>query len=168
MIIVGDNDFTPFQQDEKYLKLKVTLNLTSEDEHEPYVDIFIRTIKEKARLCLSLIPLTHLLKRLTVELVYCQLFWYNFLTPEDYISTNLGPGAIVIGRSYDYDKICGPGTMFGWCVQTYEHTSNIMRGRTVSTITFRPSDKDRLTTIALLLDNNYIVENTLHSQCPMN
>ena len=74
VLIVGDNGFVPLQQDENHLELKETLNLTSEDEHEQHVESFIRTIKEKARTCLSLILFTYLPKRLTVELVYCRLF----------------------------------------------------------------------------------------------
>ena len=74
-----------------------------------------------------------------MELIYCQLYWYNFTIPEDYVSDRLGPGAIVLGRTYDFNKLCGPGTRFGEYVQTHEDTDNTMRERTVGAITLWPS-----------------------------
>ena len=54
------------------------------------------------------------------EMVYLQVFWYNYRIPENYISTTLGPAAIVLGRTYDYNHLCGEGTKFGEFVQTHE------------------------------------------------
>ena len=51
----------------------------------------------------------------------------------------MGPGTIVLGRTYDYNNILGPGTLFGEYVQTHEDTDNTMRERTVGAITLRPS-----------------------------
>ena len=53
------------------------------------------------------IPFTKLPKRMIVELVYAMIYWYNFTVPEDYISTTLEPGAIVLGRTYDFNAVCG-------------------------------------------------------------
>ena len=137
--IAADNGFAPLLNDEEFIALGVFLNLTSQDEHQPHVERFIRTIKEKCRMCLSLTPFTKLTKRLVIELVYCQTYWYNFTIPSDYISDRLGPGTIVLGRTYDYNNILGPGTLFGEYVQTHEDTDNTMRERTVGAITLRPS-----------------------------
>ena len=43
--IAADNEFAPLSQDETFLSLQVVMNLTSEDEPEPFADRFIRTIK---------------------------------------------------------------------------------------------------------------------------
>lgn len=139
VLIVADNGFASLLEDESFLALGVRLNITSEDEHEPHVERFIRTIKEKVRMVFSQLPFEQLPRRMTIELVYCQIFWYNFTIPEDYISEHLSPGNIILGRVYDYSKICGPGSSFGEYVQTHERTDNTLTERTVSAITLRPS-----------------------------
>ena len=137
--IVADNGFAPLLQNNDFLTLGVNLNLTSEDEHEPHIERFIRTLKERCRMCFSLLPFSKVPRRLAIELVYCQTYWYNFTIPADYISDRLGLAAIMTGRTYDYNKICGEGTQFGEYVQTHESTDNTMRERTVGAITLRPS-----------------------------
>ena len=71
---------------------------------------------------------------MVVELVYNMIFWYNFTVPEDYISNTLGPGAIILGRTYDFNMICGEGTKYGEYVQTHKKTTNTMHAKTVSDI----------------------------------
>ena len=137
--IAADNGFAALMDNEKFLTFGVVLNLTSQDEHQPHVERFIRTLKERCRMCFSLLPFKRIPKRMTVELVYCQIYWYNFTIPYDYVSDRIGPGTIVLGRTYDYNKILGPGTLFGEYVQTHEDTDNTMRERTVGAITLRPS-----------------------------
>ena len=137
--IPSDNEFAPLLEDKKVLMFGIMLNLTSQDEHQPHVERFIRTLNERCRMCFSLLPFSNIPKRVTLELVYCQVYWYNFTIPEDYISDRLGPGAIVLGRVYDYQKILGPGTLFGEYVQTHEDTVNTMREMIVEILTLRPS-----------------------------
>ena len=70
-------------------------------------------------------------RRMVVELVSCQIYWYNFMTPEDYISNSLGPASIVTGRTYDYNVLCGEGWVYGEYVQTNEKIDNTIMERTV-------------------------------------
>ena len=137
-LIVADNGFASLLTDDKFPTLGMPLNTTSEDEHEPHIERFIRT-KEKVRMVYSQLPFQRLSRRITIELVYSQIFWYNFTILEDYISNHMSPGTIVFGRVYDYSKICGPGSLFGEYVQTHEQTDNTLADRTVSAITLRPS-----------------------------
>ena len=88
-------------------------------------------------MCFATLKYPRLPKRMTVELVYNRVFWYNYVIPEDYISQTLGSAAIVIGRTYNYNKLCGPGAKYGDYVQTDERTDNSMRPRTVGTICMR-------------------------------
>ena len=85
------------------------------------------------------VPFTKLPKIIVVELVYATIFWYSITIPEDYISITLGLGAIILGRTYDYNMLCGEGLKFGEYVQTHEKTTTTMRTRTVSTICLCPS-----------------------------
>ena len=76
--------------------------------------------------------------RMMIELVFSQVFLFNFTIPEDYISKKSLRG-IVTGVVYDYNKICGEGTRYGEYVQRYEKIDNTMRLRTVSAICIRPT-----------------------------
>ena len=119
--------------------MEITLNLTAEDKHEPHIERFNRTIKEKCRMCIAGTPFAKLPKRMIVEMVYGMVFWHNFTIPNDYISNTMGPGSIILGQRYDYNMLCGPGSKFGEYVQTHEKTTNTMRARTVSAICLRPT-----------------------------
>ena len=94
---------------------------------------------KKCRMGIAGVPFTKLPKIMTVELVYTMIFWYNFTIPEDYVSNTLGPGAIVLGHTYNYNALCGEGSKYGEYVQTHDKTTNTMRERTVSAICLRPS-----------------------------
>ena len=88
------------------------------------------------------IPFIWLPKRMIVEMVHAQVYWFNFTIPENYISNTL-PAAIILGQTYDYNRISGPGSKFGEYVQTHEKTDNTMRPRTVSAICLRPSGNNQ-------------------------
>ena len=47
LAIGADNAFEPLLREPKFLWLRITLNITSEDEHEPYSERFNRTLKER-------------------------------------------------------------------------------------------------------------------------
>ena len=117
----------------------ITFNTTSEDEHEPFIEAFNKFLKERCRMCHSALPFLRMPRRITVELVYLQVYWINFFIPKDYIATTLSPGAIVNGQTYDYNVVCGPGSQFGTYVPTHESTDNTMAPRTISAITLRPT-----------------------------
>ena len=59
------------------------------------------------------------------------------MTPEDYISNSLGPASIVTGRIYDYNVLCGDGSIYGEYVQTNKKKDNTMKERSVSAMTMR-------------------------------
>ena len=50
MAIAADDAFEPMKQNSDFIDLKITLNITSEDEHEPYIERFNRTLKERCRM----------------------------------------------------------------------------------------------------------------------
>ena len=138
--IAADGAFEPMKQNDDSVDLKVDLNICAENEHEPYSERFNQIMKERRRMCFSTLPFRTIPRRMTVELVSCMAFWYNFVTPEDYISQTLGPGSIVTGRTYDYNMLCGPGSVYMEYIQTNEKTDSTMKERTVSAITLRPTD----------------------------
>ena len=139
LAIAADYAFEAIRINEGFMATGINLNTTSQDEHEPHIERFNRFLKERCRMCFSTLPFLRMPRRMTVELVYLQVFWINFYIPRDYISTTLSPGTIMTGRVYDYNMLCGSGTQFGTYVRTHENTDNTMRSRTVSAITLRPT-----------------------------
>ena len=137
--VAADYAFEAIRENEDFMATTITLNTTSEDEHEPFIERFNRFLKERCRMCFSTLPFTRIPRHMTIEMVYLQIYWINFFIPRDYISTTLSPGAIVTGSVYDYNKVCGPGSQYGEYVRTHEKTDNTMAARTVSAITLRPT-----------------------------
>ena len=135
----ADNGFSTLEHNLEFVELQITLNLATKDDHEPYIEMFNRIIKEKYKMGITGVPFTKLPKRMAVELVHAMILWYNFIILDDYISNALGPGAIILGRTYDYNILCEQGSKFEENVQTHEKTTINMLTRTVSVIYLRPS-----------------------------
>ena len=74
-----------------------------------YIERFKRTLKEKYRMGIHGVLFNRFPRRMVVELVYAHVFWHNFTIPDDYISDSLGPEAVVLGRTYDYNNLYGEG-----------------------------------------------------------
>ena len=137
--VTVDNGFSALKHNPDFIELKITLNLIAEDEYEPYIERFNRTIKEKCRLGIPGVPFTKLSKRMVAKLVYDMIFWYNFTIPENCTSNILGPGAIILDRTYNYNMLCGQGSKFREYMQTITRKTNTMHARTVSAICLRSS-----------------------------
>ena len=108
--IAADYAFEAIRHNEDFANAEVPLNATSEDEHAPFIERFNRLLKERCGTCYSTLPFLRMPRRMTAELIYLQIFWISFFVLRDYISDVLSPGAIVMGRSYDYNQLCGPGS----------------------------------------------------------
>ena len=54
--IAVDNAFEPTKQNPDFIDLKIPLKITSEDEHEPYIERFNRTLKERCRMFFATLP----------------------------------------------------------------------------------------------------------------
>ena len=51
LAIVADYAFEAIRQDEAFMKTSITINTTSEDEHEPFIEYFNRFLMEQCRMC---------------------------------------------------------------------------------------------------------------------
>ena len=76
--IAADNTFEPMKQNPEFIGFKIPLNITSEDDHEAYIERFNRTLKERCRMYFTILSFKKSTRRLVVELVYLQFFWLNF------------------------------------------------------------------------------------------
>ena len=75
--IAVDNAFEPTKQNPDFIDLKIPLNITSKDEHEPYIERYNITLKERCRMCFTTLPFKQITRRMVVELVYLQFFLFN-------------------------------------------------------------------------------------------
>ena len=58
----ADNAFSALKHIPEFIELEIMLSLTAEDEHEPYIERFNRTIEEKGRMGITGVPFTKLPK----------------------------------------------------------------------------------------------------------
>jgi len=135
--IHADNEFEAVRPELLDLPHPPTLNVTSNDEHVPDIERYIRTVKERARCVWNTMPFTKIPTRMTVELVHSCVFWLNSFPPNDGISPTMSPRCIIVGSQLDFNKHCR--VEFGAYAQTHEEHDNSMATRTTGAIALRPT-----------------------------
>ena len=68
--IAANNDFKALETNPDFIELNISANLSTDNEHEPYIERFNRTIKEKCRMGIVGTLFTKLPRRMIVELAY--------------------------------------------------------------------------------------------------
>ena len=74
MEVAVDYAFEAMRTNQGFMKMSITLNTTSEDEHELFIEAFTKFLKERCRICHSALPFLRIPRRMTVELVYLQVY----------------------------------------------------------------------------------------------
>ena len=161
--IAADSGFKAMKTNSEFIELKITLNITAEDEHEPYIKRFNRTLNEMYRMGIAGVPFTILPKRMVVELVYTMVYWFNYTIPEDYVSNTLGPGAIILGKTYDYNKMCGNGSKSGEYAQTHKKITHTIKPRKVSAICMRPTENTQGSFYYYSIWSGYLIHRRRHT-----
>jgi hypothetical protein len=116
---------------------RVTLNITSNDEHVGEIERYNRTIKERVRSIFNSLPFTRMPRRMIIEMAKSAVFWRNAFPADDGISDEMSPRAIVTGNTLDYRRHCQ--YEFGEYVQTHEEHDNSMNSRTIGALALRPT-----------------------------
>ena len=122
-------------------ELGITMNCVAAEEHVPEIERGIRTIKDRARSVVSMLPFKQLPARIVIELIHYCVFWLNSFPAPKGISDSLSPRAIVVGSTVDYAAHCK--LEFGSYVQTHEPHDNSMLPRTTGAIALRPTGNDQ-------------------------
>ena len=115
----------------------ITLNTVAANEHVPEIERHIRTIKERTRSVVTMLPFQRFPARITIELIYYCVFWLNSFPAEGGISDTMSPRSIIVGSVVDYTNHCK--IEFGTYVQTHEAHDNTMLPRTTGAIALRPT-----------------------------
>lgn len=100
----GNGEFEHLQAD--LADVHAQLNVTSEDEHVPEVERYIRTIKECTRAVYNTVPFKRLPGMMIVEMVHSCNYWLNMFPVNDGVSALQSPRRIMTGQSSDYELHC--------------------------------------------------------------
>jgi hypothetical protein len=114
-----------------------SLNITSESEHVPEIERYIRTLKERSRGAYNTVPFKTLPAVMIVEMVHASNFWLNMFPAGDGVSATQSPRQIMTGQQCDYKLHCK--VQFGEYVQVHESHDNSMLTRTTGAIALRPT-----------------------------
>ena len=137
IILMMDGQFNKDNLDGEIATFGIALNVVAAEEHVPEIERHIRTIKERARSVITMLPFTRYPARIIIELIYFCVFWLNSFPATGGISDTLSPRTIILGSTLDYAAHCK--LEFGTYVQTHEQHDNSMLPRTTGAIALRPT-----------------------------
>lgn len=136
--VMGDGEFVPLEQHMVDLPGAPKLNLTSPNEHEPYIERHIRVVKERTRSIWNLLPFTHIPQPMLTYMIFYVVKLLNSFLAKGGISEQYSPKAILAGEIIHYKYYTMP---FGTYCQVHEEDSpqNSMSPRTQGAISLGPS-----------------------------
>ena len=90
----------------------VECNTTAAKEHVSKAERMIRSIKERTRDLLAMLPFSHLPRRMKIEFVYFIVLWLNAFPVRSRISSTFSPQELLVRWQLDCKKHCRvlPGT----------------------------------------------------------
>ena len=136
-VILMDGEFDKDGLVGDVAELGININCVAAEEHVPEIERHIRTIKERSRSVVGMLPFKQLPARIVIELIHYVVFWLNSFPVQGGISDVLSPRALVVGSTIDYATHCK--IEFGAYVQTHEPHDNSMLPRTTGAIALRPT-----------------------------
>ena len=94
-----DGQFEPIKANAE--NARIAVNTTSRDEHEPVIERYIRTIKDRSRSVWSTLPLKKVPVRMIIELVATSVFGFHCFPRHDGISTTMSSREIITGMTLE-------------------------------------------------------------------
>jgi hypothetical protein len=143
----------------------IALNTTSENEHEPVIERYIRTVKERTRATWNVLPFKKIPVGMVIEIVKGSVMWLNTFPPTGGVSPNMSPRTLVTGRNMDYNKHCR--IKCGAYAQTHEDHDNGMGSRTTGAIALRPTGNAQGGYYFLSLTTGRRINRTHWTELPM-
>ena len=133
-----DGEFASLQECMVELPGAPKLNLTSANEHEPYIKRRIRVVKERVRSIRHSLPFKQLPKQMTIYMVFYAVKLLNYFPIKGGVSDNFSPKAILAGEAVHFKYYSMP---FGTYCQIHEEDGpqNSMAARTQGAIVLGPS-----------------------------
>jgi len=115
----------------------IILNITSQDEHVPEIERFIRMVKGRVQAIVNTLPFEQYTNRLITETVYNAIFRLNCFPHKNGIHPTLSPHMIITGSTIDYNK--QSALQFSTYVQVQVPHKNSLMPRTTGAIALQPS-----------------------------
>jgi hypothetical protein len=106
--ITGDGEFASIEQYTNLLMGAPRLNLTSANEHEPFIERRICVVKERVRSIRHSLPFTKLPRIILTHMVFYAVKLLNYFPVKGGISETYGPKAIMSGEALNFKKISLP------------------------------------------------------------
>jgi hypothetical protein len=96
----------------KGLLQNVECNMIAVKEHVSKAERMIRTIKERTRGLLAILPFEHIPQRMKIKFIYFIVLWLNAFPVKSRISSTFSPHELLVHWKMDYKKHCRvlPGT----------------------------------------------------------
>ncbi len=114
---MGDGEFVSLEQFTNLLMGAPWLNLTSANEHEPFIERCIRVLKERVQSIRHSVPFQTILKIIMTHMVFYAVKLLNYFPEKGSVSEIYGPKTIMFGEIIDFKKFSLP---FGTYCQVHE------------------------------------------------
>ena len=108
MTVTADNQFAPLAELMYELPGAPTLNLTSANEHEPYIERRIRVVKERARAVRHSMPFTSIPSKMLTHMVFFVVKLLNLFPVKGGVLTEYSPKTIMSGQTINYKQYSLP------------------------------------------------------------
>ncbi len=115
--IKGDREFASLEQFTNLLMGAPWLNLTSTNEHEPFIERCIRVVKERVWSIRHSIPFQTIPKIILTHMVFYVVKLLNYFPAKGGVSEIYGPKTIMSGKIINFKKFFLP---FGTYCQVHE------------------------------------------------
>jgi hypothetical protein len=151
----------------KGLMPTVECNTTTAKEHVSKAERSIRTVKERTRGIVTMLPFTHIPRRMKIEFVYFTVLWLNTFPVKTGISSTYLPQEILVRWQLDYKKLCR--VLLGTYCKVHDEPdpSNSMVGRTHKGITLGPMGNIQGSVNFLCLNMGRVLKWQLFTALPM-
>jgi hypothetical protein len=121
------------------LMVEVTVNTSAAREHVAKIEQSIRTVKERTRCVICVLPFKFLHKLIVTNVVYFSVLWLNAFSVKSGVSAEHSPRAIDVRTNLDWKKHCK--IPFGTYVEAHDEpdVTNSMIPRTHECIALGPT-----------------------------
>ncbi|MGL6132320.1 MAG: hypothetical protein ACRCZ9_11980, partial [Fusobacteriaceae bacterium] len=166
MTVTGDNEFSSIEEKLFDLPGAPRLNVTSANEHEPYIERRIRVVKERVRSVRHSLPFKTIPTKMVTHMVFFVVKLLNYFPTTGGVSEVYSPKTIMSGEVINYKQYCLP---FGTYCQVHEEDSprNNMAPRTQGAISMGPNNNQQGGQIFYTLTTGKIVVRRSWNVLPM-
>ena len=164
--VTADNEFAPLAEMMYDLPGAPTLNLTSANEHEPYIERRIRVVKERTRAVRHSLPFKQIPVKVMTHMIFFVVKLINYFPAKGGVSAQYSPKTIMSGPTLNYKQCSLP---FGTYCQVHEEDGprNSLAARTSGAISLGPSSNRQGGQLFLSLNTSRVITRRSWTVLPM-